>query len=99
MTIGSIPSSEAKTSFFRGLGDLPGGSFNSRAAGISANGTKVAASGSPEGYLRKTFIWDNTSKVVRLSGLDSLKKLATLNVPENISADGTFVVGHIMSTT
>ncbi len=76
--------------FFMGLGDLPGGSFRSRAFGISADGTTVVGgSSSLEG--EQAFMWTRTGGMV---GMGDLAGGSFDSRGFGVSADGTVVVGR-----
>lgn len=79
-----------------GLGDLPGGSFNSLAFGVSADGSVVVGrSLTASGF--EAFIWDETNGMQRLAdvltdaGLDLTGW--TLEQATGVSADGKTLVG------
>jgi len=83
------PSAWAGASF-TGLGDLPGGSFQSFGTDISADGsTVVGSSNSANGA--EAFAWTASGGMVGLGDLPggNFQSIAT-----NISADGTTVVGQ-----
>jgi len=76
-----------------GLGDLPGGDFNSWAAGVSADGTVVAGRGSiggPGANRLRAFRWTAQTGMVDLGLMPggSMWSLGTA-----VSADGLVVVG------
>jgi probable HAF family extracellular repeat protein len=78
-----------------GLGDLPGGSTNSHAYGVSANGTVIvgeasAASGG------EAFRWTQEEGMV---GLDDLAGGSFSSSAYDISADGAVIVGHASSAS
>jgi len=73
-----------------GLGDLPGGNFDSYANDISADGTTVVGwSSSAVGTLHEAFRWTATGGMVGLGGLGN----AVVSYANGVSADGTTVVG------
>jgi probable HAF family extracellular repeat protein len=80
-----------------GLGDLPGGLFESKARAISADGSNVVGQGcSASGY--EAFIWDATSGMRKLSDVLSPRVRTALDgwildIAFEISADGRAVVG------
>jgi probable HAF family extracellular repeat protein len=82
---------------FQGLGDLPGGSFDSQAFGISANGlTVVGQSNSANGF--EAFRWSAQSGIVSLGTLRSIE-LSNSSTALAISADGSTIVGQNISGT
>jgi probable HAF family extracellular repeat protein len=76
-----------------GLGDLPGGSFNSVAYGVSADGSVVVGMASPDPIMRKfeAFRWTSGGGMVGLGDLPdgNLGSFATA-----VSGDGGVVVGQ-----
>ena len=83
-----------------GLGDLPGGAFESRAVSVSGDGSIIVGEGntSTPPFLSHAFIWDSTHGMRNLQvvladdlGLD-LGAWSSLRV-EAISADGRTIVG------
>jgi uncharacterized membrane protein len=74
-----IPSEE----LFEGLGDLPGGAFNSAAYDVSADGSVIVGSGNANG-ISTAFRWTSQSGMVPLVG----RTLA-----RGVSSDGNVVVG------
>ncbi|MFH1370654.1 MAG: PEP-CTERM sorting domain-containing protein [Planctomycetota bacterium] len=74
---------------FRGLGDLPGGDYYSRAFGVSAYGNAVVGmSSTSSGY--EAFIWTDTNGMV---GLGRLEGDCRDSEAYGVSCDGSFVVG------
>jgi len=88
---------------FRGLGDLPGGGFDSRAAAVSADGRVVVGSsayqevpsdgridlGAPP-QLYQAFRWTETEGMV---GLDLLPGTSSCGAAA-VSADGSVIIGN-----
>lgn len=74
----------------RGLGDLPGGLFNSVPFAMSADGSVVVGQGHPQSGNSEAFIWDATNGMRGLGDLypDFPESWAT-----DVSADGSTVVG------
>lgn len=82
----ALPASAAP--FFMGLGDLPGGSFSSEAAAISADGQVVVGTGSTAtGW--QAFRWTLSGGMVGLGALAG----DTQSGASGVSADGSTVVG------
>jgi uncharacterized membrane protein len=84
--------------FFQGLGDLPGGSRESVANGISADGSTVVGSsvsgflpGQPDFFQREAFRWTASSGMV---GLGDLPGGTFASIARGVSADGSVVVGE-----
>jgi uncharacterized membrane protein len=83
-----------------GLGDLPGGSFNSHALGASSDGSVVVGYGnSDSGY--EAFIWNATDGIRNLRdvlvndfGLGPQLTGWTLLDARGISSDGLTIVGN-----
>ncbi len=75
---------------FTPLGDLPGGSFSSTAAAISADGTTVVGKSSSANASSEAFRWTSTTGIVALGDLigGSFNSEARA-----VNADGTVVVG------
>ena len=79
---------------FRGLGDLPGGSFSSVATAVSADGKTVAGySAGTNGY--EAVRWTGPTG---LTGLGDLPGGTFASFANGISADGTTIVGNSQST-
>ncbi|MFQ5500680.1 MAG: HYR domain-containing protein, partial [Phycisphaerae bacterium] len=77
------------TASFQGLGDLPGGNFNSRANGVSADGGVVVGRGwSSTGF--EAFLWTEAGGMI---GLGDLPGGALISSAIRVSADGSAVVG------
>ncbi|MFQ5410880.1 MAG: PEP-CTERM sorting domain-containing protein, partial [Phycisphaerae bacterium] len=74
---------------FQGLGDLPGGSFSSRANGISADGSVVVGRGWSEPSF-EAFLW---AEAGGLMGLGDLPGGITISSAIGVSSDGRVVVG------
>jgi len=72
-----------------GLGDLPGGDFNSNAVGASLDGSVVVGWGSTPAGL-EAYRWTSTDGMV---GLGYLPGGNSLSVATRVSADGSVVVG------
>ncbi len=73
-----------------GLGDLPGGSFDSRANGVSADGSIVVGrSNGPNG--NEAFLWTESGGMV---GLGDLPGGSFSSIAYAVSGDGSFVVGR-----
>jgi probable HAF family extracellular repeat protein len=80
---------------FESLGDLPGGTFESSALGISADGsTVVGTSASASG--NEAVRWTNSSGLV---GLGTLPNGAFPTTAQGVSADGSVVVGFVTATS
>jgi len=91
--LGRISDAGADPVYFMGLGDLPGGTFESRAYGISADGmTVVGSSRSSAG--EQAFRW---SLAGGMSGLGFLPGGST-STAYGISDDGSVIVGGGAST-
>lgn len=75
---------------FIGLGDLPGGRFESRANGISADGSAVVGY-SYSGVYPEAFRWTRADGMV---GLGDLPGGDFRSVADAVSADGSVVVGY-----
>ncbi len=87
-TVGLCSISSAQV-IFEGIGDLDGGTFNSIAYGVSADGSViVGVSNSSNG--NEAFRWQNGSMV----GLGDLPFGSFNSVAFGVSADGTTVVGR-----
>jgi probable HAF family extracellular repeat protein len=80
----------AQHAFFQGLGDFPGGSFESGASAVSADGSVVVGYGTTAAG-QQAFRWTKNTGMVSLGKLpdSSFKK----NWANSISADGTVIVG------
>jgi uncharacterized membrane protein len=72
-----------------GLGDLPGGGYESAAIRTSADGSKVVGYANSATGL-EAFVWDSTNGIVGLGGLPGGSGESSGGY---ISADGTIVVG------
>ncbi|MFN9735084.1 MAG: HAF repeat/PEP-CTERM domain-containing protein, partial [Microcystis sp.] len=85
---------QAQAASFQGLGDLPGGGFNSRATGVSADGSVVVGRGfSANGG--QAFRWTQGTGMV---GLGDLPEGIFYSSAAGVSADGSVVVGIGNST-
>ena len=73
--------------FFMGLGDLPGGSFNSEAESVSADGSVVVGRGRNANDDNEAFLWNGS--MVGLGTLGSNDE----SQARSVSADGMVVVG------
>ena len=84
---------------FHGLGDLAGGSFDSSAFGVSADGSTIVGGSDSSSSGWEAFIWDTAN------GMQSLKDVLvnyhdldltgwTLSQAWGISDDGLTIVGH-----
>lgn len=83
-------SAVAELTFFQGLGDLPGGSFESRASAVSGDGsTVVGQSRSASG--QEAFRWQLASGIV---GLGDYPTGGFSSRALGVSADGSVVVGE-----
>jgi probable HAF family extracellular repeat protein len=84
--------------FMAGLGDLAGGSFDSRAWDVSADGSIVVGYGNSDDG-REAFIWDSEHGMQSLSavlaslGLEPELENWVLSEATAISADGTTIAG------
>ena len=80
----------AQHASFQGLGDFPGGSFESSAVKVSADGLVVVGYGTTVSG-QQVFRWTQGTGMVSLGNLpdSSLKN----SLAKNISADGTVIVG------
>ncbi|VEP12000.1 PEP-CTERM sorting domain-containing protein [Hyella patelloides LEGE 07179] len=98
VSLGFVSSGEARKAFFKGLGDIPGGNFDSSAFGVSADGNVVAGKGSSENGGWEALIWNNTDEIIRLGDLGELSGSVYLSYSSAVSADGTIVVGSSGTT-
>ena len=84
-----------------GLGDLPGGSFYSRAEGVNANGSIIVGSGNDDSG-QTAIIWDATNGMQRVSDVLTAGGVDltgwTLTSAQAISDDGTVIAGNGVST-
>jgi probable HAF family extracellular repeat protein len=78
-----------------GLGDLPGGSFNSQAFGVSANGSVVVGRGNSASGT-EAFRWTSGGGMV---GLGDLPGGSFSSLAFDVSADGSVVVGGSVSAS
>jgi probable HAF family extracellular repeat protein len=76
---------------FRGLGDFPGGAFESLAQRVSADGSVVVGNGTTASG-KQAFRWTETQGMVSLGNLPdgSFKQ----SWAEGVSADGSVIVGY-----
>ncbi|HWP30436.1 MAG TPA: hypothetical protein VNK96_01735 [Fimbriimonadales bacterium] len=88
--ISLFPALSSGQSFFKGLGDLPGGNFESVALGVSADGSVVVGySKSANG--QEAFRWTEDTGMV---GLGDLPGSSFYSVASGASADGSVIVGY-----
>src|SRR5678815_4825767 len=75
-----------------GLGDLPGGTFNSRAWGVSADGSIIVgeSSSADSGANVEAFRWTSSG----MTGLGDLSGGAFHSVAYAISSDGNVIAGY-----
>jgi uncharacterized membrane protein len=73
-----------------GLGDLPGGDFNSRAYGVSADGLAIVGQGTSAAG-SEAFRWTQSSGMVGLGILPGFDN----SQAQDVSADGSVVVGSV----
>ncbi|MCU7241850.1 MAG: PEP-CTERM sorting domain-containing protein [Microcystis aeruginosa WS75] len=86
---------QAQAASFQGLGDLPGGSFESSAYGVSANGSVVVGEGNDTGATgTEAFRWTQGTGMV---GLGDLSGGSFVSSAGGVSADGSVVVGQSYS--
>ena len=90
---GVAPSALAAS--FRGLGDLPGGSFSSAAYDISADGKVIVGSAASTNGT-EAFRWTAATGMV---GLGDLSGGTFSSFASAVSADGSVVVGHSRSSS
>jgi probable HAF family extracellular repeat protein len=101
-----IEFSASAVPMFQGLGDLSGGSFSSRAIGISADGSVVVGTGTSASG-DEAFRWedtgtcalDNTGDDPRMAGLGDLPGSIFRSTAGGVSADGSVVVGDSYSAS
>ena len=79
---------------FVGLGDLPGGGFDSKAYGVSADGSVVVCQGESTSG-EEAFRWTLSGGIV---GLGDLLGGSFSSRAYGVSADGAVVVGYSVST-
>ena len=87
---GSAPSVFATNASFQGLGDLPGGIFESNAYGVSADGSVVVGWSSSASGPEEAFRWTSGGGMV---GLGDLPGGGFVNAALGVSTDGLVVVG------
>lgn len=77
---------------FQGLGDLPGGSTESYALGISADGTTVVGAGksTASGIYTEGFRWHAATGMIALGDLPGNSYMSLAN---DVSSDGSVIVG------
>ena len=93
MLLALVPAAQAQTASFTGLGDLPGGDFNSHAYSVSADGSVVVGRGKTVNG-DAAFRWTEAGGMVALGDLPGGTVVSKANV---ISADGAVVVGESQS--
>ena len=94
VTIG-LTTTNAKAAYFKGLGDLPGGDFNSLAFEISADGSTVVGRATTASG-REGFIYDVGTATI--TGLGDLPGGDFRSVANAVSGNGSIVVGGSSST-
>src|SRR5687767_6257395 len=72
------------------LGDLPGGGFESRAFGVSSDGSTVVGYSRTSPTRVEAFRWTRTAGMV---GIDDLPGGGSESGASGVSADGSVVVG------
>ena len=80
----------ARAASFQGLGDLPGGGFNSYASSVSGDGSVVVGFSSSVNNAYEAFRWTSTGGIVGLGELPGGGFSSTAN---GVSGDGSVVVG------
>jgi probable HAF family extracellular repeat protein len=93
VAVSLLPATQAQTASFTGLGDVPGGDFDSHAYSVSADGSVVVGKG-------KTVNGDAAFRWTEADGLVSLGDLPGGDVVSRAtftSADGAVVVGESQS--
>ncbi|MBM4040123.1 MAG: choice-of-anchor D domain-containing protein [Planctomycetes bacterium] len=80
----------AAAPFFQGLGDIPGGSFNSQVYGISSDGL-VVAGWSESAYIFEAFRWTQAGGMV---GLGDFPGGAPASMAFGANSDGSVVLGN-----
>lgn len=83
------PGSALGQASFQGLGDLPGGAFNSKAYGVSGDGTVVVGE-SASSWGTEAFRWTAATEIV---GLGDLSGGTFSSTARGISGDGSTIVG------
>lgn len=84
---------ESRAASFQGLGDLPGGTFDSRGYAVSADGSTAVGVSAGSG---EAFRWTSAAG---MSGLGDLDGGAVSSSASGVSGDGSVVVGHGTSST
>jgi probable HAF family extracellular repeat protein len=74
---------------FQGLGDFPGGLFQSEAAAVSADGSVVVSYGTVDSDLEMGFRWTRDTGMVPIGFLSN----GYLSIASGVSADGTVITG------
>jgi probable HAF family extracellular repeat protein len=97
VVLSSILAPAALAASFRGIGDLPGGSFFSVATGVSSNGQVVVgySSSALSGASYEAFRWTATNGIMALGDLPGGSFASIANA---ISGDGMVVVGDSSSS-
>ena len=88
-----LPAAQAQTASFTGLGDLPGGDFDSQAYSVSADGSVVVGKGKTVNG-DAAFRWTEAGGMVGLGDLPGGTVVSKATVT---SADGSVVVGESQS--
>lgn len=88
--LNALPSRSHAQFTFQGLGDLPGGGFNSEATGVSGNGTVVVGSGNINDNTGTAFRWTTATGMVDLGDLPGG---ITSSRGFGVSADGSTALG------
>lgn len=86
----SVSAETSAEPFFMGIGDLPGGLFQSRAHGVSADGSVVVGEGLATPIDPLPFRWSAADGMVRLG---TLTGNSPIGLATGVSADGSVVVG------
>ncbi len=79
---------QAHAASFQGIGDIAGGSFQSTAQGISADGLTVVGQGQGATSANVAVIW------TAATGIKALYSSSTSGVANKVSANGSVVVGR-----
>jgi probable HAF family extracellular repeat protein len=88
--LAASPAHAEAVATFQGLGDLPGGSFNSLAYGVSSDGSVVVGEGRSASGL-EAYRWTSGTGMV---GLGDLAGGSFNSFANGVSADGSVVVGY-----
>jgi probable HAF family extracellular repeat protein len=91
LLVTQTPSAHAEAvATFQGLGDLPGGVFESAPRSVSSDGSTVVGHGiAASGY--EAFRWTSGTGMV---GLGDLPGGSIFSIAQGVSSDGSVVVGH-----